>query len=167
MLRIGFIIGLCLLLWIICYCNTGTDQKNMIGFRSYPTEVQEIVRNDATLKDLAPKEINMVKVLLSNIILFTIIFLIVGIIIKYTTGFKSNFDTFVYFLILGETINTFDLLIIDLLWWRNTPRIRFSCTLDKTLYQNPKVHIDSFLRGILMYIGVALLVTGILMILPR
>lgn len=139
----------------------------MIGFRSYPTEIQEIVRNDATLKDLAPKEINMVKVLLSNIILFTSIFLIVGIIIKYTTGFKSDFDTFVYFLILGETINMFDLLIIDLLWWRNTPRIRFSCALDKQLYQNPKVHIDSFLRGILMYIGVALLVTGILMFFPK
>ena len=127
MLKIGFIVGLCLLFWIICYCSTRTDEKNMFGFRSYPKEVQKIVRNDAKLKDLAPKEINMIKVFFSNVFLFTIIFLIVGIIIKYTTGFKSDFDTFIYFLILGETINTFDLLIIDLLWWRNTPRIRFSC----------------------------------------
>lgn len=167
MLKIGFIVSLCLLLWIICYCSTGTDEKNMFGFRSYPKEVQEIIRNDTKLKDLAPKEINMIKVLFSNIILFTIIFLIVGIIIKYTSGFQSDFETFVYFLILGETINAFDLLIIDLLWWRNTPRIRFSCALDKQLYQNPKVHIDSFLRGIIMYFGVALIVTGILMIFPK
>lgn len=48
MLRIIFVIGLCLLFWLICYLNTGSDKNNMIGFRSYT------------------KEVNMTKVLISN-----------------------------------------------------------------------------------------------------
>ncbi len=166
MLKIGFIVGLCFLFWVICYLNTGNDQKNMIGFRSYPNEVQELVRKDPVLGKLAPKEINMVKVLISNFILFTVIFFIVGLIIKFTVGFNGFMDAFIYFLVLGETLNLFDLVVIDLLWWRNTERIRFSCVRDKKLYQNPSVHIASFSRAIVMYLMIALLVTAILTVLP-
>lgn len=165
MLKIGLTIGLCLLFWGICYLNTGNDGKNMIGFRSYPSEVQELVRKDPVLGKLAPKEINMVKVLISNLILFTVIFLIVGLIIKFTVGFNGFMDAFIYFLILGETLNLFDLVVIDLLWWRNTERIRFSCARDKKLYQNPSVHIASFSRAIVMYLMIALLVAAILTVL--
>lgn len=162
--KILVVCGFCILLAIICYLNTGTDQKNMIGFRSYPKEVQKLVREDPVLNKMAPKEINMVKVLISNIVLFTILFVVTGIFLKRIVGFNGDFDTFVYFLILGETINLFDLVIIDLLWWRNTTRIRFSTIQDKVLYQDPYMHVASFLRGIVMYFGVALIVTGILMI---
>lgn len=166
MVKMGFTIGLCLLFWGICYLNTGNDEKNMIGFRSYPSEVQELVKKDPVLGKLAPKEINMIKVLISNFILFTVIFLIVGLIIKFTVGFNGFMDAFVYFLILGETLNLFDLVVIDLLWWRNTKRIRFSCVPDKKLYQNPSVHIASFSRAIVMYLMIALLVAAILTVLP-
>lgn len=166
MLKISFIVGLCLLFWGICYLNTGNDQKNMIGFRSYPKEVQELVKKDPVLGEKAPKEINMFKVLVSNFILFTVIFLIVGLVIKYTVSFNGFMDAFVYFLVLGETLNLFDLVVIDLLWWRNTERIRFSCVPDKTLYQNPSVHIASFIRAIVMYFVIALLVAAILNVLP-
>ena len=162
--KILVVFGFCILLSVICFLNTGTDQKNMIGFRSYPVEVQRLVREDPVLKKMAPKEINMVKVLISNIILFTVLFVVTGIMLKRTVGFKNDFDTFVYFLILGQIINLFDLVIIDLLWWRNTTRIRFSTIPDKALYQDPHVHIASFLRGIIMYLGVAIIVTGVLMI---
>lgn len=133
MLKVSFIVGLCLLFLGICYLNTGNDQKNMMGFRSYPKEVQELVKKDSVLGEKAPKEINMVKVFVSNFILFAVIFLIVGLIIKFAVGFSDFMDAFVYFLILGETLNLFDLVVIDLLWWRNTKRIRFSCVPDKAL----------------------------------
>ena len=83
--------------------------------------------------------------------------MIVGFIIKWTLGFKDFLDAFIYFLILGETLNVFDLVVIDLLWWKNTRRIRFSSIQNKELYQNPKTHLDSFYRAILMYIVVAIL----------
>ena len=53
---------------------------------------------------------------------------------------------------------------IDLLWWRNTKRIRFSCAPDKSLYQDPKKHIGSFVRGAVMYVIVAVIPAGILML---
>lgn len=165
-LKIAFVIGLCLLFWLICYINTGSDKKNMLGFRSYPKDVQELVRMDSALGSKVPKEASIAKLFLSNLLLFTIIFLIVGIILKYTIGFKGFVDAFVYFLILGEAMNLFDLVVIDLIWWRNTPRIRFSSLPDKRLYQNPNVHIASFLRGIVMYGISALLVAELLNILP-
>ncbi|RRD95277.1 hypothetical protein EII17_04385 [Clostridiales bacterium COT073_COT-073] len=69
-----------------------------------------------------------------------------------------GFDkAFVYFLILGEGLNLFDLLIIDLCWWRNTKRIRFSSIPDRTKYQDPKNYIKAFVNGVLMFLIVAVL----------
>ena len=161
-LRVFIIVFLCLLFWFICYLNTGSDKKNMIGYRSYPKAVQDLVKKDEVLCKMVPGEINLVKVFISNLILFTVIFLIVGLIIKFTSGFNGFWDAFVYFLLLGEIMNLFDLVVIDLLWWRNTSRIRFSCVSDKALYQDPSVHLASFYRGAIMYLLVALLVSCII-----
>lgn len=161
-LRVFIIVFLCLLFWLICYLNTGSDKKNMLGYRSYPKAVQDLVKKDEVLCKMVPGEINLVKVFISNLILFTVIFLIVGLIIKFASGFNGFWDTFIYFLLLGEIMNLFDLVVIDLLWWRNTSRIRFSCVSDKALYQDPSVHLASFYRGTIMYLLVALLVSCII-----
>ena len=161
-LRVFIIVFLCLLFWFICYLNTGSDKKNMLGYRSYPKAAQDLVKKDEVLCKMVPGEINLVKVFISNLILFTVIFLIVGLIIKFTSGFNGFWDAFVYFLLLGEIMNLFDLVVIDLLWWRNTSRIRFSCVSDKALYQDPSVHLASFYRGAIMYLLVALLVSCII-----
>ncbi len=162
MIRIFFIVFLCLLFWLICYLNTGNDKKNMLSFRSYPKAVQDLVRKDEVLSKMIPKKANLSKVFISNLLMFTIIFLFVGLIIKHTSGFKSFMDTFIYFLLLGEIMNVFDLLIVDLLWWRNSPRIRFSCVSDKSLYLDYTYHLASFKRAVLMYLLVAFIVSVIL-----
>lgn len=156
--RIVFVILFCLLFFYGCYKNTGTDKKNMLGFRSYPEEVKKAVRNNASLSKLAPKEDPYISaILIGNIISFTIIFSLIGVIAKNAMGFKDFKDCFIYFLIFGEVLNLFDLVVIDLLWWRNSKRIRFSCLPNKEPYQNPKTHVDSFLRGIPTFVVVALL----------
>ena len=156
----------CLLFWLMCYRKTGTDEKNMISFRSYPKAVQERVSKDAKLSALVPKEVSLGKVFVANVVLFTIVFLIIGVALKYTVGFDSFLAAFLYLLILGEVINLFDLLVIDLLWWRNTTRIRFRCAPEKELYQDIKKHIDSSFRGIIMFAIPAVIVAGILQLLP-
>lgn len=133
MIKVCLVIGLCLFWWLMCYINTGGDEKNLRGLRSYPKEVQEMVRNDKTLGEKAPAEANIPKVFTENLILFTVLFLIIGLVLKYTIGFKGFLDIFIYFLIMGESLNLFDLVVIDLLWWRNTKRIRFSFIPDKSL----------------------------------
>lgn len=166
MIKVCLVIGLCLFWWLMCYINTGGDEKNLRGLRSYPKEVQEMVRNDKTLGEKAPAEANIPKVFTENLILFTVLFLIIGLVLKYTIGFKGFLDIFICFLIMGEALNLFDLVVIDLLWWRNTKRIRFSFIPDKSLHQNPTMHIGSFARGLVMYVIVALIVAGVLTLLP-
>lgn len=166
MIKVCLVIGLCLFWWLMCYINTGGDERNLRGLRSYPKEVQEMVRNDKTLGEKAPAEANIPKVFTENLVLFTVLFLIIGVVLKYTIGFKGFFDIFIYFLTMGESLNLFDLAVIDLLWWRNTKRIRFSFIPDKNLYQDPSMHIGSFVRGLVMYVIIALIVAGVLTLLP-
>lgn len=143
---------LCLIFFLICYVNTGSDEKNLIGLRSYPLSVQEKVRNNDKFKDKV-KPVNLVKVFISNLILFSIIFLIVFYFGR-SNGFIKNF---IDLLICGQIINAFDYYVIDLLWWRNSSRIRFSFIPDKKEYQDKTMHYQSFLRGIIMYILVAVI----------
>lgn len=143
---------ICAIMWLICFLNTGSDEKNLIGLRSYPTEVQETIRSSEKFKDKV-KPTNLVKVFLSNLVMFVVVILVFGLFTK-SDKFLTNF---LNALILGEVLNLFDLVVIDLLWWRNTKRIRFSDIPEKEAYQNPKQHVDSFLRGIIMYLLVALI----------
>ena len=143
---------ICVIMWTVCFLLTGNDYKNLNGLRSYPIEVQDIIKKNKRYKDKI-KPINMIKVFISNLVMFSIILFIFGLFIK-TKNFIGNF---INVLILGEVLNLFDLVVIDLLWWRNTKRIRFSDIPEKEKYQNPKQHIDSFERGIIMYLIIAVI----------
>lgn len=139
-------------MWAVCFLLTGNDYKNLNGLRSYPIEVQDIIKKNKKYKDKI-KPINMIKVFISNLVMFSIILFIFGLFIK-TENFIGNF---INILILGEVLNLFDLVVIDLLWWRNTKRIRFSDIPEKEKYQDPKQHIGSFERGIIMYLIIAVI----------
>lgn len=143
---------ICVIMWAICFLLTGNDYKNLNGLRSYPIEVQNIIKKNKKYKDKI-KPTNMIKVFISNLIMFSIILFIFGLFIK-TENFTGNF---INVLILGEVLNLFDLVVIDLLWWRNTKRIRFSDIPEKEKYQDPKQHIGSFERGIIMYLIIAVI----------
>ena len=104
---------------------------------------------------------SMPRTLLANILVFAVLFFVIGLILQFTVGFRSAGEVFVYFFLFGEILNLFDLVVIDLLWWRNAKRIRFSFAMEKELYQDPKQHVDSFLRGIPTFAVVALIVAGI------
>lgn len=143
--------------WFCCFLGTGTDKKNLAGLRSYPDAVQKAVREHPILGKEAPKEKPILSVLIGNIILFTGIFSILGLAIKNILALNSFLTAFIFYLALGEGLGAFDLMVIDLLWWRSTKRIRFSFLQEKEVYQDPSKHIDSFLRGIPMFAAVALL----------
>ena len=144
-----------LMYWGICFICTGTDKKNLAGLRSYPDEVQAAVRERLGNKVPAAKSIP--SVLTGNLLLFTVVFSIVGIALRGLLSFDGYFSAFWYFLLLGEGLGLFDLMVIDLLWWRNTQRIRFSFLPNKAAYQDPSKHIGSFVRGIPLFAVVAAL----------
>lgn len=149
------------LYWGVCFLMTGTDRKNLSGLRSYPEEVQNRVQNNPHLAKDVPKEKSMAMILLSNLLLFAVVFSILGIVLKYTLGLKGYRSAFWYFLAFGEGLGLFDLIVIDLLWWRSTKRIRFSFLPEKKYYQNPEKHIGSFVRGIPLFAVAAAIAAGI------
>ncbi len=145
-----------LLYWFICFLCTGTDEKNLAGLRSYPDEVQRAVREHSVLGKRAPREKSLSSILIGNLILFTVVFSVLGLSLKSVLGLNDFITAFWFFLALGEGLGVFDLLVIDLLWWRNTKRIRFSFLPEKKHYQNPDKHVGSFVRGIPLFAAVAL-----------
>lgn len=147
-----FLFILCLIFFGLCFLGTGTDEKNLKNYMSYPDEVQEKIKN---IEDYHGKfkETSKATTFVANFIVFSILFLLIGIKIRQ----ESFVQNFIALLILGQGLNVFDLVFIDLLWWRNTNRIRFSKIPEKSLYQNPKKHIEAFERALLMYFLIALL----------
>ncbi len=156
-MKIIIAVAFCFLHWGVCFLGTGTDKKNLIGLRSYPDEVQNRVRIDPQLGKAVPKAKSTAAILLSNLLLFTVIFSALGFALKSVLNLNGYMSAFWYFLALGEGLGLFDLLVIDLLWWRNTKRIRFSFLPEKEYYQDPKKHIDLFLHGIPLFAAIAAL----------
>ena len=83
----------------ICFLCTGTDKKNLSGLRSYPDAVQSFVRERLAE---APKEKTIPAILLSNLILFTVLFSALGLGFKNVLAFDGYLSALWYFLILGE-----------------------------------------------------------------
>lgn len=144
------IIILCAIFFAICYLGTGTDEKNLKSYSSYPDEVQKRIRETQEYQGKYHEASKLVTWFV-NLLAFLILFMIFGAFIRE----KDFMQNFINLLILGQVLNIFDLLVIDLLWWRNTKRIRLTKVPEKSLYQNPKKHIEAFFRAIPMYIVVA------------
>lgn len=143
---------LCVVLFLICFCGTGTDDKNLKSYSSYPDEVQDRIKNIAEYQGKF-KESNKAAAFIANFLLFLLVLFISGLLIK-DDSFAHNFFCLS---MIGEALNIFDLFIIDLLWWRNTKRIRLGKIPEKALYQNPKKHIEAFARAFVMYLFIALI----------
>ena len=143
---------LCSAFFSLCFLGSGTDEKNLRNYMSYPDEVQKRIKEIEEYRGKF-KETSRFAAWVANFLIFTVLFLLLGIVIRQT-NFMHNF---IGLLILGETLNAFDLIVIDLLWWRNTKRIRLSKIPQKELYQNPQKHIEAFLRAFVLYFFVALL----------
>lgn len=150
MLLIELII-LCLIFFVLCFLGTGTDEKNLRNYDSYPDELQSKIKEIVDYQGKF-KERSKISTFIVNFIIFSLIFFFFGLKIRQV----SFIQNFIAILILGQGLNLFDLLVIDLLWWRNTKRIRFTKIPEKTLYKNPRKHIEAFLRALLMYFLIAL-----------
>ncbi len=144
------IIILCAAFFALCFLGTGRDEKNLKSYASYPDEVQKRIR-EADEYQGKFREANKLATWFANLLVFLILFIIFGAFLRE----KDFMQNFINLLILGQALNIFDLIVIDLLWWRNTKRIRLSKVPEKALYQNPKKHIQAFVRAIPMYIVVA------------
>ena len=144
---------LCGIFWLMCWLGTGTDEKNIKSLASYPDAVQQMVRQDAALKGMI-REKSGAASFAGNFVTFGVLLFLLGLPAR-EEGFSLNFANILF---IGEVLNLFDFLVIDMMWWRYSPRIRFSATKDQPeLYQDMKYHRDSFMKGFVLFILVALL----------
>lgn len=143
---------LCIAFFLFCYLATGTDKKNLKSYSSYPDEVQSRIK-DITEYQGQFRESNKVMAFVSNFLLFLCLLFALGLLVRE----KNYWHNFLALTIIGQGLNLFDLLIIDLIWWRNTKRIRFTKIQEKKLYQNPTKHIEAFARALIMYSLIALI----------
>lgn len=140
------------LFFFLCYLGTGTLKKNMKSFYSYPDEIQNRIKREDSLATMIPAPKTMMQSFVSNLILFSIVFILIGLLLSE----ESFVGCFVYFVMLGQGLNLFDLVVIDLLWWRNTKRTEIEgLDADRELYRDPGKHVDAFYRGILMFLCAA------------
>lgn len=147
------LVVLCGLFWGGCWLGTGGDDKNIRSFSSYPDAVQSIVRAHPELAGKIRPQRPAVT-FAGNLLLFTVVLFVTGLLTRQE-DFAGNFRNT---LILGQGLNLFYMVVIDLLWWRHTKRVRFSGTENQPeLYADPSKHIASFLRGIVMFLLVAIL----------
>ena len=152
MLWISETLGLCLFFWLMCYLGTGTDEKNVKSYRSYPEAVQKMLRENKQLSALIPKA-SPLQVFFSNAVLFTVVLLILGLPLR-----QSLLSDFLHILAMGQMLNAFDFFIMDLIWFRHTKRTRFTGTKeDEKLYADPRNHFAAFLRGIPVFFLAALI----------
>lgn len=150
---------LCFVFWFMCYLNTGTDDKNIKSYAGYPDKVQVLIMQNSELSKKIEKSNPLVsnssmKAFLSNYFLFSIV------LFALTFFFRTNsyFINFIYLSIMGQGLNLFDYLVIDLLWWRNTKRVRFTgIEAAPELYKDIGKHTASFIRGIFLFLMIAVM----------
>ena len=94
--------------WFCCFLGTGTDRKNLAGLRSYPDAVQAAVQEHPGLGEAAPQEKSIVSILVGNLLLFTIVFSVLGLALKNFLGLNEFWTAFWFFLALGEGLGLFD-----------------------------------------------------------
>lgn len=147
-----------ILFFIMCYINTGTDKKNINSYYSYPDIIQEKINENSELKALIPKEKNYVQSFISNFVVFFVVFMSAGFIVK-CFDFKS---AFIYLLIMGEGLNLFDFLVIDCCWFVRAKRTRFNYIGNPEMYIGYKKHFISFLKAIPIFVAVAFIGAAVL-----
>lgn len=146
---------LCALLFLACYLGTGGDERNMRSFWSYPAAAREAALREPRLAAMAPPAPGLkgrMASFLGNLALFTALLTLAGLIAR-PTGFA---EAFLGLLAVGEGLGLFDLLVIDALWWRRSPRVRLSGARDPELYRDMRPHLASFARGVPMFALAAL-----------
>lgn len=141
-----------LLFFILCFLGTGSDEKNIKSYYSYPDIIQDEIRKSGRFQ--IPKKHSYALTFLSNTLVFTAVFVLIGILIH-----EKNFW---YFLLLGEGLNLFDLLVVDLIWWQHSQKVRLTGIGNPEDYLGTEKHVKTFLRAVPVFAIAAFLTTEFL-----
>lgn len=122
---------LCVLMFVACYLGTG----------------------DGPLARKAPsKKRSLAAAFVANLVVFSLVLVMV----RLESGVEGFWLTFLALFVVGEGLNLFDFVVIDMLWYRHSSHVRRGDVDDPEAYRDLRPHVASFLRGIPMFALAAL-----------
>lgn len=148
------IVCLCGMLFAACYVGVGSDARNLKCIGMYPKKTQVEIQK---LYGVEGRRRNGFVVLILNCLVFMVVFYGVGLVVCEGLMWRD----FLVLSVIGQCLNLFDLLVIDLWWFKRSKRVRFSKLMGDEWYCDTSMHVGSYVRGVLMFEVVALLVSCI------
>lgn len=129
---------------------------------NYPPAIQERVKELDEYKNQIPTNENKIT---SKLIVSIIIVTVVSLILKYINGYDNFMEGFGYSFLIWTIINIYDALVIDIIWFCHSKRVRFKGTenMDKE-YKNYKFHIMESLKGEIIGLVLCILIGVIISI---
>lgn len=135
-------IVLCLVFTIMVYIMS----KNPIAtLYNYPPKIQEKVKSMEEYKDKIPTVKNMIGAkLLASILIVSI----VSLILRYVNAYTTFLEGFGYGFLIWSIVNIYDVIVMDIIWFCNSPKFVFKGTEDmKKEYRNYWFHIKGGIIG--------------------
>ncbi|MBQ6687370.1 MAG: hypothetical protein IJN03_02485 [Bacilli bacterium] len=136
------IIIFCLLFTMMVYLMS----KNPIAtLYNYPPKIQKKVKSLPEYKDKIPTNKNKI---ITKLIVTVFIIIIVSLVLRYVNGYETFKETFLNSLLIWTSINIYDVIVLDLLWFCQSEKFIFKGTEDiKDEYHNYWFHIKEGLIG--------------------
>jgi len=136
------IIVLCAIFTIFAFSLSINPIKTLYN---YPPEIQKRVKELEEYKGQIPTAENKIS---AKVFVSFIIVIIVSLILKYINGYSTFIEGFGYSFLIWTVVNIYDALVIDIMWFCHSKKVRFKGTenMDKE-YKNYKFHIIESLKG--------------------
>ena len=112
---------------------------------NYPPKIQERVKSLNEYKDKIPTKENKIVAKILASILFLVILCMV---LRYINGYTTFIESFKYGFLLWTTVNLYDVIVLDIIWFCHDKHFIFKGTEDMAKeYHNYRFHIKGFFIG--------------------
>ena len=136
---------LCAIFTLMVYIMSREPIKTLYN---YPPKIQERVKSLEEYKNDIPTQENKVIAKIVALILFLII---ICLILRYINGYTTFLDSFINGFIIWTTVNLYDLIVLDIIWFCHDKYFVFKGTEDMVKeYHNYWFHTKGFFIGELL-----------------
>lgn len=135
-------IALCAIFTVLVFVFSRDPIKTLYN---YPPKIRERVSSLEEYKDKIPTRENKLS---AKIFAALLMIAVISLILRYVNGYTSFSQGFGFGFLLWTIVNTYDVLVMDILWFCNDPYFVFKGTEDMTdEYHNYWFHIKESLVG--------------------
>ena len=150
------IIVLCLIFTLVFVGTTLKDPLSMV--HDFPPEIIGKVKELGLLKESQDRKSK--KIIIKRIFAIIIFGFIFALVVYNFNNVDNFIKGFLYTYLICFIVNTYDTIVIDLIWFRNSKKARIPGTEDMKEYKSVLFHIKAWLKGILLGVP-ACIISGV------